>query len=243
MIKKTNSPEFKDYFETTFQIKINNFQFYDQALTHNSYANENKSRNIGTYQRLEFLGDAILQEYMSLYLYKHNPDVDEGKLTKERSNAVREETLAGVVKKFGLNNYIRLGNGEMTSGGNNKPSILADVFESITAAIYLDNEKKGNVNQVIGRWLEQTLIVYISQNEYLESIKDYKSELQELIQAENRSDLHYNVKSQHPVENNSIEYVVEVILDGQVYGQGVGLSKQAAEQQAAKNCLEKLRRK
>ena len=87
------------------------------------------------------------------------------------------------------------------------------------------------------------MIVYISQNEYLESIKDYKSELQELIQAENRSDLHYNVKSQHPVENNSIEYVVEVILDGQVYGQGVGLSKQAAEQQAAKNCLEKLRRK
>jgi len=87
------------------------------------------------------------------------------------------------------------------------------------------------------------LITYISQSEYLESIKDYKSELQELIQAENRSDLQYIVKSHHPVENNSIEYIVEVKLDGQVYGEGTGLSKQAAEQQAAKNCLEKLRRK
>jgi len=87
------------------------------------------------------------------------------------------------------------------------------------------------------------LITYISQSEYLESIKDYKSELQELIQAENRSDLQYIVKSHHPVENNSIEYIVEVKLDGQVYGEGAGLSKQAAEQQAAKNCLEKLRRK
>ena len=146
MTKKTNLP-FENYFETTFQIKINDRHYYEEALTHNSYANEHK---LGyTYQRLEFLGDAILQEYMSLYLYTHNPRVDEGKLTKERSNAVREETLAGVMRKIGLNNYIRLGNGEMTSGGNNKPSILADVFESITAAIYLDNEKKGNVNQVI----------------------------------------------------------------------------------------------
>ena len=139
--------DFKDYFETTFEIEINDHSYSDQALTHNSYANEHKLDY--TYQRLEFLGDAILQAYMSLYLYKNNSGVDEGKLTKERSNAVREETLAGVMRKISLNNYIRLGNGERASGGNNKPSILADVFESITAAIYLDNEEKGNVNQVI----------------------------------------------------------------------------------------------
>ena len=241
MTKKINSSKFEDYFETTFQIKINDHRYYDQALTHNSYANENKLDY--TYQRLEFLGDAILQEYMSLYFYKNNPRVDEGKLTKERSNAVREETLAGVMRRIGLNRYIRLGNGEMASGGNDKPSILADVFESITAAIYLDNEANGSADQVIKQWLKQTLITYISQSEYLESIKDYKSELQELIQAENRSDLQYIVKSHHPVENNSIEYIVEVKLDRQVYGEGAGLSKQAAEQQAAKNCLEKLRRK
>jgi len=145
MAKKTNLP-FENYFETTFQIKINDRHYYEQALTHNSYANEHKLDY--TYQRLEFLGDAILQEYMSLYFYKNNSQVDEGKLTKERSNAVREETLAGVMRKIGLNNYIRLGNGEMTSGGNNKPSILADVFESITAAIYLDNEDNG-ASQII----------------------------------------------------------------------------------------------
>lgn len=240
MMKKNNYNSFNDYFEDTFGIKIRDHNFFDQALTHNSYANE--KRLPYTYQRLEFLGDAILQKYMSLYFFRTEPQVDEGKLTKDRSNAVREETLASVVKKIGLNNYIRLGNGEEASGGRTKPSILADVFESITAAIYLDNEAQ-NVDEIIKTWLKKTLLNYINNNEYLESIRDYKSELQELLQAENRNDLQYVVKAQKPMENNSTQYLVNVILDGQVYGEGIGLSKQNAEQEAAKNCLKKLRRK
>ncbi|ATG97530.1 ribonuclease III [Mesoplasma lactucae] len=230
--------DFTKYFESNFKIKVNNHNLFDQALTHNSYANEKKKPY--TYQRLEFLGDAILQKHMSLYFYKNLPKIDEGKLTKERSNAVREETLASVTKQIGLNRFIRLGNGEEASGGREKPSILADVFESTTAAIYLDNEDN-NPDEVIKKWLKETLIKYISEPEYLDSIRDYKSELQELLQAENRNDLQYVVKSQKSVENNNIEYIVDVKLDNQTFGEGKGYSKQHAEQEAAKNCLNKLR--
>jgi ribonuclease-3 len=108
-------------------------------LTHNSYANERRLKY--TYQRLEFLGDAIIEKYVSFYLFKTYLNENEGSLTKKRSEIVREETLSKVTQRIHLNQFIRLGNGEESSGGRNKDSILADVFESITAAIYLDNEK------------------------------------------------------------------------------------------------------
>jgi ribonuclease III len=123
-------------FLAQFGIKMKNRRYYDEALTHNSYANEQHLDY--TYQRLEFLGDAILQKYISLYFFLNYPKLSEGQLTKSRSNAVREESLAAVSRSIHLGSYIRLGQGELNTKGYGKDSILSDVFESLTAAIYLD---------------------------------------------------------------------------------------------------------
>jgi len=233
--------DFKTYFENTFQIKIRNLNLFDHALTHNSYANEHHLKY--TYQRLEFLGDALIGKYVSLYLFKNYLNDPEGSLTNKRSEIVREKTLSQVTKKIGLNNYIRLGNGEEASGGRNKDSILADIFESITGAIYLDNENN-DADSVIKKWLSQTLFGYIKLDEYkgLSSIHNYKSELQELLQAEKRDNLRYQVISETRKADNKMEYKIQVELEGQVFGTGIGSSKQEAEQQAAKDSLEKLKK-
>jgi len=119
-----------------FDITINNKSFYNEALTHNSYSNENRLTK--NYQRLEFLGDAILQMNVSEYLFKKFPKYNEGILTKYRSSMVRRESLAQISKNIGLGKFIRLGVGELESKGYEKESILSDIYESLTAAIYLD---------------------------------------------------------------------------------------------------------
>jgi ribonuclease-3 len=236
-------PDFKNYFEQKFQIKIHSQKFYDIALTHNSYANEHHLKY--TYQRLEFLGDAIIEKFISILLYKKFPDENEGELTKRRSDIVRTETLSKVTKRIGLNKYLRLGNGEETSGGRNKESILADMFESVTAAVYMDAETSGqDPEKVLRHWLNQTLLDYIQLDEYKNKaeIYDYKSELQELLQAEKRSDLVYKVIHEERKKDNRMFYTIQVELDGSVYGTGTGNSKQEAEQEAAKEGLMKLRK-
>lgn len=224
-------------FLAQYGIVMKNSHFFNEALTHNSYANEKHLKY--TYQRLEFLGDAILQMHVSAYFFKNYPKLNEGILTKYRSSVVREESLSTVTKKIKLGQFIRLGQGELNSKGYEKASILSDVFESITAAIYLDQGEEIMIN-----WLHKTLIPYISEPGFMDKIKDYKSELQELLQAESRRELKYLVENEkHISEENKIEYTVSVILDNQRFGTGTGFSKQEAEQQAAKDCLSKLIRK
>lgn len=210
--------------------------YYNEALTHNSYTNEKHLKY--NYQRLEFLGDAILQKYVSLYFFQKFPKSFEGELTKYRSKAVREESLAEVARSIKLGNYIRLGQGELNSRGFEKNSILADVFEALTAAIYLDQG-----DEITWQWLNQTLFKVINDPEFQNKIYDYKSELQELLQAENRHDLKYAVENtQILAKTNQIEYTISVQLDNQKFGVGKGFSKARAEQEAARDCLSKLKK-
>ncbi|WP_028124420.1 ribonuclease III [Mesoplasma melaleucae] len=219
-----------------FGIKINDSKIFDIAVTHNSYANENKINE--TYQRLEFLGDAVLQMYVSKFLYLNFTKANEGKLTKTRSDVVRQETLSEVAKMINLGPIIRLGEGEIKSKGYEKPSILSDVYEAVTAAIYLDQTE-----EVLIEWIKATILKYLDKNDYKELNHDFKSELQEIIQAEVRSDLEYKVESQiHIEKENKIKYTVSVNLDGKKYGVGKGYSKQEASQNAAKDCLNKLKK-
>lgn len=218
-----------------YGLTIKNRHLYDEALTHNSFANEKHLPY--TYQRLEFLGDAVLQKYASLYFFQNYPKWSEGKLTKNRSNLVREESLAEVAREVGLGQYIRLGQGEINSRGFNKDSILADVFESLTGAIYLDHGEAKTL-----KWLQMTLFKIMETSDFKNKTYDYKSELQELLQAENRHDLKYVLEEQElfPSENR-IEYTISVQLDNQKFGIGKGYSKAQAEQAAAQNCLSKMK--
>ncbi|WP_026389144.1 ribonuclease III [[Acholeplasma] multilocale] len=217
-----------------YGITIKNSHFYNEALTHNSYANEKHLKY--TYQRMEFLGDAILQMYVSKYFFLNFPKIAEGILTKYRSNAVREESLAKVAREIKLGRLIRLGQGELNSKGYDKDSILSDVFEAFTAAIYLDHGE-----EVLLCWLKETLYKEISKPGFMDKLKDYKSELQEKLQAENRNDLKYVVENERHIEkDNRTEYTVSVNLEGQKFGIGKGFSKQEAEQNAAKDCLAKM---
>ncbi|AKX33857.1 ribonuclease III [Spiroplasma litorale] len=218
-----------------FNIKVNNKKVYEEALTHNSFANEN--RLSWNYQRLEFLGDAIIQLKVSEMLFKKYPKANEGVLTKIRSAIVREESLAKISRSINLGNLIRLGIGELESEGYNKDSILSDVFESLTAAIYLDNDKN-----YVDNWLNNTLFKEISINSFVEETNDYKSELQELIQLEMRNDLVYKLVSQEKDKNNQILFTVNVVLDNMLYGVGKGTSKKKAEQLAAKDALSKIKK-
>lgn len=217
-------------------IEINDIDIFDEALTHNSWANETGSSK--TYQRLEFLGDAILQMKVSEYLFGNFATFNEGSLTKYRSAMVREESLAFVARNLELGQYIKLGIGEINSKGHEKASMLCDIFESLTAAIYLDQGL-----EKVDSWLEQTLFKSSNVSYFIEQTHDYKSELQEVIQLDNRNELEYKVIDKHTNDYNQTSFKVAVIIDNKVYGTGEGANKKAAEQAAAKSAISKMKGK
>lgn len=208
------------------EIPYNNTSLYQRALTHTSFANEN---NTVSYERLEYLGDAILEFIMSEYLYK-NTDYKEGKMTKLRSHYVCENALYEYSLLLGLNEYIRFGKGQMSDGKFCK-AIVADVFESFIAAMYLDigldNVKK---------FIYKHVIPLIENNE-LNFFNDYKSILQELVQTDRRT-LNYEIVNETGPAHNK-EFTVEVKIDDIIYGRGIAGSKKEAEQLAAKDALKK----
>ncbi|WP_339023033.1 ribonuclease III [Spiroplasma endosymbiont of Crioceris asparagi] len=217
-----------------YGIEIKEMSYFDEALTHNSYANEHGTPI--TYQRLEFLGDAILQLKVSEYLFNNFKTYNEGLMTKYRSAIVREESLSYIVKNMGLGKLIKLGAGEIQSKGHEKNSILADIYESVTAAIYLDSGM-----EVVEQWLNKTLFISSNISYFLDKTHDYKSELQELIQLEKRDQLVYKVINCEKNEYNQQNFTVNVSVENIVYGTGEGNNKKAAEQNAAKDALSKLR--
>ncbi|WP_338984719.1 ribonuclease III [Spiroplasma endosymbiont of Diplazon laetatorius] len=227
--------DIKDFIFKEFSIKINDKNHYYEALTHNSFSNENRLAK--NYQRLEFLGDAVLQMKVSEYLYKLFPKSNEGLLTKYRSSIVKQSTLAEISRKIGLGKFIRLGVGELESKGYEKDSILSDVFESITAAIFLDQEE-----EVLNKWLQKTIFSDYVINQFLDKSHDYKSELQELIQLEMRSELKYVLVSCKKFDNNTTLFTMNAVLDGMVFGTGEGSNKKQAEQEAAKSALSKIKK-
>jgi len=198
----------------------NNNSLLKVALTHSSYANEH---NCEDYERLEFLGDAVLELISSEYFYK-NTTLKEGEMTKKRSSYVCEEALDEYAKKINLKEQIKVGNGSEANS-----TIVADVFEAVIAVIYL-NSGLAKAREFV----MDTLLPYIEKG--IVFLSDYKSYLQELVQTEQRSVEYEVIKMTGPAHDRTFE--VEVIIDGIVFAKGTGKSKKAAEQAAAKKAIE-----
>lgn len=209
------------------EIVPNNEKLYQRALTHTSFANEN---DVESYERLEYLGDAVLELIISEYLYK-NTEYEEGKMTKYRSHYVCENALYEYSLRLHLNEHIRLGKGELESGGKFRKAIVADIFESFIGAMFLD---KGL--DEVKKFIYKHVIPIIESKE-VDFFSDYKSVLQELVQTDRRT-LHYEVVSEEGPAHNKL-FTVEAKIDNIVYGKGTAHSKKEAEQEAAKDALKK----
>ena len=198
-----------------------------QALTHPSYGGDH---HVSDYQRLEFLGDAVLELYVSEALYREYPDLGEGKLTRMRADLVRESTLSEALKKLGLNKYILLSVGEERGGGKFKSSILCDVFESVIGAIYLDGGRK-----CAGAFIKSALGEQIRADTSKEDHLDYKSRLQSILQAQGDMPSYELISREGP--DHAPVFTYGVSASGQTLGTGSGSSKQAAQLEAAKMAL------
>lgn len=214
------------------KIPFQNIAIYKEAFTHASYANESHYMQ-KDYERLEFMGDAVLQLYVSEFLFQLFSDVPEGTLTTLRSKLVREESLARFSRELGLGELLYLGVGEEKSGGRERESVLANIFESFIGALYLDCGK-----EEVLKILDQTIFKHVNDLDY-DDITDYKTTLQELIQADQRRTVTYELlETSGP--SNAPEFKVAVMMDEMCLGVGKGTSKKRAEQQAAKDALNKL---
>ena len=198
------------------------------ALTHASYTNE---KGDPSYERLEFLGDAVLQIAVSRYLYQRFADIPEGVLTRYRQHLVCEPTLAKIAVELSLGSYLRLGKGEDAGNGRSRPSILADVMESMLAAIYLDGGME-KAESVILRLLRRELDTCVENRH-----GDYKTRLQQLVEQDGSETLEYIVTDRRGPDHAPI-YRIEARINSNVVGVGQGSSKHDAEQAAAKQALQ-----
>lgn len=220
--------------EDRIGYRFRNPAFLKQALTHSSFANEQKINRIGNYERLEFLGDAVLELAASEFLFHAHPDMPEGELTKTRASMVCEPTLAFCAGDLDLKGFIRLGKGEESTGGRNRDSIVSDVLEAVIGAIYLDGgmeSAKAFIRRFILSDLEDKKLFF-----------DSKSSLQELIQGTLKKEFRYELLEESGPEHDKV-FVVELFLEDESLGTGSGKSKKAAEQQAAYRALLLLRDK
>lgn len=218
-----------------FEINIG-YSFLDKeklktALTHTSYANE---RNMTSNEKLEFLGDAILEFITSQYLYKHYKHLKEGEMTKVRATVVCEKSLYKVACKHNFSDFLILGKSEIISGGNKRPAILADSVEAVIAAIYIDGGLEPSKKFIIENLKDE--IENATKNV---GKKDYKTVLQEELQKNGDVHIEYKIlKETGPDHDKTFE--TQVSLNGKVLAQGKGKSKKEAEMQAAKIALENL---
>lgn len=220
-----------DEFEKKIGYSFKNRALLQTALTHSSFANENRGK-VQSYERLEFLGDAILGFVAAEYLYGTFPDLPEGQLTKKRAALVCEKSLCGFTKTFGAGALLRLSHGEQHSGGRERASILADVFESVTAAIYLDSGDLEEAKRFVLRSLGPA-----AQSAGTRPFKDHKTMLQEIIQQNPGERLEYVLTGERGPDHDK-HFTVEVHLNSNIIGRGGGRSKKEAEQQAAREALE-----
>lgn len=213
-------------------LEFSNPGLLHQALTHTSYANENRHLHLSHNERLEFLGDAVLELVISDYLFHTYPDFPEGELTKLRAAIVCEATLAKQASRLHLGDYLLLGKGEEISGGRVRPSTLADTFEAVIGAIYLDAGLPTVLRFVLTQLNEE--LHSIKRGEYL---KDYKTMLQELVQRSGDCKIVYEVVAESGPDHDKF-FTITVRVNGVHYGTGTGKSKKEAEQAAAANAIE-----
>lgn len=215
-------------------VSFTDWTLLHQALTHTSYANEAKTAEIVHNERLEFLGDAVLELATSTYLYKNFPDLPEGEMTKARASVVCEVTLAKRARHLNIGDYLLFGKGELATGGRQRASILADAFEAIIGAIYLDQGTSVAFDYVLAQLHDDLMTV-----ENGHTLKDYKTLLQEVVQKHPDRTIQYELLAEKGPDHSKIfEFAVKV--NGVACGIGSGKSKKEAEQQAAQQALLKM---
>lgn len=218
--------------EAKLGYTFRNRSLLENALTHSSYANENKG-SLGSNERLEFLGDSVLGMVTADFLYKTHPDLPEGEMTRKRAALVCEESLAEVADRLDLGAYLLLGRGEEAGGGRDRPSIRADAVEAVLAAVYLDGGL-AQARKIIQRFI-------LDREREKGQNHDYKTALQELVQRESGRVLTYRLTGESGPDHAKV-FSMAVDLDGATIGSGSGRSKKEAEQMAAKAAIEKLNR-
>ena len=200
----------------------------DHALTHSSYANENRARGSQSNERLEFLGDSVLGMVTADFLYRTHPDLPEGDLTRTRAALVCEESLVEVAHAWNLGAYLKLGRGESAGGGRSRPSIQADAVEAVLAAVYLDGGI-GSARKIIQKYI-------LDAEAERGKNRDYKTALQELVQRESGQVLQYHLVGSSGPDHAKV-FTVEVTLNGKTVGRGEGHSKKEAEQNSARAAI------
>lgn len=223
-----------DELQNKIGYRFQNINLLNRALTHSSYANEHRKLKIKYNERLEFLGDSVLSLAVSDYIFEKYPKFPEGELTKLRAVIVCETSLATVAKNLNLGKYLLLGKGEEATGGRTRVSILADALEALIGSVYLDG----------GLERAREFILKIMKNIIEDAVEgkiliDYKTQLQEVIQKNNKASVCYNVIKEYGPDHNKT-FQVKVSLGNEVLGEGLGHSKKDAEQCAAKNALLRL---
>ncbi|WP_067838672.1 ribonuclease III [Amphibacillus sediminis] len=212
-------------------ITFHNQKILEQAFTHSSYVNEHKNRIHKDNERLEFLGDAVLELGISQYLYRTYPNKAEGELTKLRASIVCEPALVKFATDLHFDRYVLLGKGEERTGGRKRPALLADVFEAFIGALYLDQGF-----DVVVRFLSAHVYPKVKEGAFSHAL-DYKSQLQELIQQNKHAEIEYEIIAEHGPAHDR-EFVAHVQINQEVAGIGRGRTKKEAEQRAAKEALD-----
>jgi len=216
--------------ESRLEIRFKDRSILLQALTHRSAAADG---GLSSNERLEFLGDAVVGLVIGEYLYEKYPGYSEGNLAKSKSYIVSETTLAEAAQSLGLDQFVRISAGEDSSGGRKRRSILADAFEALIAAVYLDSGIR-SARRVIRKALKDSIKASATD----EHRRDFKSALQERTQAKSRLTPIYNILREEGQDHDKT-FVAQAVLDGAVLGEGSGKSKKEAEQAAARDALER----
>ena len=220
--------------EEKIGYQFKNKQLLETALTHSFYANERHSPACQSYERLEFLGDSILGIVTADFLYHHEPELPEGRMTRLRAELVCETSLHKVALELGISEYMRLGRGEEHTGGRQRPSILADMVEAIIAAMYIDSGMDQAREFIMTRVLKDAKI------DDNHRTADYKTELQELVQRRSNQHISYELIGESGPDHCKT-FTFQVCVNGLPVGEGSGRTKKEAEQQAAGRALEAMR--
>ncbi|PZD93295.1 ribonuclease III [Paenibacillus sambharensis] len=215
-----------DELQQRLGIRFRRTKLLRQAFTHTSYVNEHKGGNTQDNERLEFLGDAVLQLLVSEFLYTTHPQRPEGELTRMRASIVCEPSFARFAETLELGRYVLLGRGEEQLGGRQRPALLADLFESFVGALYLD---QGLI--AVRDFLEASIFPLIDAEDHL-PVKDFKSKLQERAQHRSLGQIEYVIEEERGPAHDR-EFVIRVLIGGESWGQGTGRTKKEAEQRAA----------
>ena len=221
-----------DDIQRKIDYRFNNVALLKMAMTHSSYANDHKMKKTNSNERLEFLGDAVLELLSSEYLYDTYPDKPEGELTKLRASLVSENPLSGIAKKLGINDCLMLGKGEEITGGRERASITSDAVEALIGAIYLDGgmePARKFVNKFVMTNIDEKLLY-----------NDSKSMLQEIVQKNKLGELSYEIVAEKGPAHDKL-YEVVCKLDEKIIGNGTGRTKKAAQQEAAFVAISKIK--